>query len=234
MEVIPAIDIKEGQCVRLIQGDFNREKVYSKDPVEMALNWQNLGASRIHIIDLDGAKAGEPCNLSLIEDITQALEIPIQLGGGIRSLEIIKKYLNIGVDRVILGTIALKKPEVVAQAVSTLGAEKIVVGVDARDGKVAVEGWLETSDNQVEEVIKDLKVRGVKTFIYTDISRDGMLSGPDVAGLKKLLKIKDIEVIASGGISSSKDLDKLEKIGIEKAIVGKALYDGKLEFDSLW
>lgn len=234
MEVIPAIDIKEGQCVRLIQGDFDREKVYSKDPVQMALNWQNLGAGRIHVIDLDGAKAGEPGNLPLIEDITQALEIPVQLGGGIRSLEIIKKYLNIGVDRVILGTIALKKPEIVAQAVSSLGAEKIVVGVDAREGKVAVEGWLETSDNQVEEVIKDLKVRGVQTFIYTDISRDGMLSGPDVEGLKNLLKIKDIDIIASGGISSSKDLDKLEKIGIEKAIVGKALYDGELDLDSLW
>ena len=234
MEVIPAIDIKKGRCVRLIQGDFTQEKVYSQDPVSMALHWEDKGAKRIHIVDLDGAKEGEPRNLSLIDRIVEAIDIPVQLGGGIRSLQIMKKYLDIGVDRVIVGTLALKNPDLVEKAVKTLGQDKIVVGVDAKEGKVAVEGWVETSEKMIDEVIRDLKDRGIIYFVYTDISRDGMLNGPDIKGLKQLIAMEDIEIIASGGISSSEDLEKLKEIGIEKAIVGKALYDDQLDADRLW
>lgn len=234
MEVIPAIDIKNGRCVRLIQGDFNKEKVYGENPVQMALHWENQGARRIHIVDLDGAKEGVPRNLSLIKDLVKAVKIPVQLGGGIRSLEIMKKYLELGVDRVIVGTLALKNPDLVEKSIKLLGEDKIVAGVDAKKGKVAVEGWLETSEKKIKEVILDLKKRGVKTFIYTDISRDGMLSGPDIEGLEQLIQVNDIEIIASGGVSSGKDLNQLEKIGIDKAVVGKALYDGRLKTDNLW
>ncbi|MFW6006767.1 MAG: 1-(5-phosphoribosyl)-5-[(5-phosphoribosylamino)methylideneamino]imidazole-4-carboxamide isomerase [Halanaerobiales bacterium] len=234
MEVIPAIDIKNGKCVRLVQGDFNQEKIYSQKPVEMALYWQEKGARRIHIVDLDGAREGKPRNLSLINDLVKSIEIPVQLGGGIRSLEIMQNYLNQGIDRVIVGTLALKKPDLVKKAVKILGQDKIVVGVDAKKGKVAVEGWQETSEKMVKDVVLNLKKGGINTFIYTDISRDGMLSGPDIEGLKELLNIKGIEIIASGGIASREDIFKLEKIGIKQAIVGKALYDGRLDHDSLW
>lgn len=234
MEVIPAIDIKDGRCVRLVQGDFDQEQVYGEDPVKMAKYWESQGAKRLHVVDLDGAKTGEPCNLNLISDIVSAIEIPVQLGGGIRSLEIMETYLKQGVDRVIVGTLALKNPDLVEKAVKKYGSESIVVGVDAKNGQVAVEGWLETSSRTVEDIILNLKNRGVTTFIYTDISRDGMLSGPDVDGLKKLDQIEDVNIIASGGISSEEDLNQLSEIDIAKAIVGKALYDGELNPDKLW
>ncbi|MFW5985213.1 MAG: 1-(5-phosphoribosyl)-5-[(5-phosphoribosylamino)methylideneamino]imidazole-4-carboxamide isomerase [Halanaerobiaceae bacterium] len=234
MEVIPAVDIQDGKCVRLLQGDFDREVVYGENPIEMAEHWAEQGAKRLHVVDLDGARTGQPCNLDLIEGIASRLEIPVQLGGGIRNLDTIKKYLDVGIDRVILGTVALENPELVAQAVKLYGTEKIVVGVDAREGKVAVEGWQETSEKKVEEVITSLKEKGVTTFIYTDISRDGMLEGPDVSGLQDLLKIEGIEVIASGGISSREDIDKLTEIGIEKGIVGKALYSGEIDPAECW
>ena len=234
IEIIPAVDIKDGKCVRLSQGDFDREIVYGDDPREMALYWQNKGAGRLHVVDLDGAREGRPCNLSLIEDIVQALEIPVQLGGGIRSLEIIDTYLSVGIERVIMGTAALQDPELIAVAVENYGPGKIVVGVDARGNKVAVEGWEKTSDQTVEEVINSLREKGVNTFIYTDISRDGMLSGPDVEGLQKLLAVPGIEIIASGGISSRDDIEQLSALGIKSGIVGKALYSGELNPDECW
>ncbi len=234
LEVIPAIDIKDGKCVRLKQGDFNREKIYGENPVEMAEYWEQKGAKRLHVVDLDGAKEGRPVNLDLIENIVSKLNIPLQLGGGIRSLEIMNKYLERGVDRVITGTLALKSPETVEEAVNKFGTEKIVAGVDAREGKVTVEGWLEESEQQIYEVINDLKERGITTFIYTDISKDGMLEGPDLKGLEELMGIKNINLIASGGISSLEDIKNLSKIGIKQAIVGKALYDGKLNPEQLW
>ena len=234
LEVIPAIDIKDGKCVRLKQGDFNREKIYGENPVEMAEYWEQKGAKRLHVVDLDGAKEGRPVNLDLIENIVSKLNIPLQLGGGIRSLEIMNKYLERGVDRVITGTLALKSPETVEEAVNKFGTKKIVAGVDAREGKVTVEGWLEESEQQIYEVINDLKERGITTFIYTDISKDGMLEGPDLKGLEELMGIKNINLIASGGISSLEDIKNLSKIGIKQAIVGKALYDGKLNPEQLW
>jgi len=233
IEIIPAVDIKDGKCVRLEQGDFDKEKVYGENPVKMSGYWENQGARRLHVVDLDGAKTGKPVNLDLINRIAASLKIPLQLGGGVRSLKIIEQYIKNGVDRVIIGTMALKNPEMVKKAVEKFGSDKIVVGVDARKGKVAVEGWLEESEKEVSEVVKSLKNKGVKTFIYTDIGKDGMLIGPDVEGMKRLLKIKGVNIIASGGISSQKDLEKLSKIGVKQAIVGKALYDNKLDHDIL-
>ncbi len=228
MEVIPAIDLRDGRCVRLVKGDYNRETIYSQQPQEMAKHWQNQGATRLHVVDLDGAKDGEPVNLEIIKEITAALDIPIQLGGGIRSLDIIDYYLESGVERVILGTIALQKPEVVKAAVEKYGPEKIVVGVDAKAGMVAVNGWLEDSKKTVEEMIEEMKGLGVRVFIYTDISKDGTLEGPDLAGLKKYNQINDIELVASGGVSSFADLEELVKIDITSVIVGKALYAGEI------
>lgn len=231
MEIIPAIDLKDGCCVRLIKGDYNRETVYSQEPQQMAKHWQDKGAARLHVVDLDGAKDGKPVNLEIIEEITGALDIPVQLGGGIRSLEIIDHYLKSGVDRVILGTIALQKPGIVKEAVDRYGPEKIVVGVDAKKGRVAVNGWLEESQKTVEDMIDEMKDLGVKIFIYTDISKDGTLEGPDMAGLRNYNQIADIELIASGGVSSFEDLKELVKINIASVIVGKALYSGNLSED---
>lgn len=224
MEVIPAIDLKNGRCVRLIQGDFEQETVFSKDPLQMASYWQDKGAERLHLVDLDGARDGKPRNLELIKDIVASLQIPVQLGGGIRSMEIIELYLETGIERVILGTAALENPDLVEMAVKRFGNEKIVVGVDAKAGKVAVKGWQETSQKDVETLIKEMKELGIKTFIYTDISRDGMLTGPDLEGLANLNKIPGIDVIASGGVSSEENLKSLSEIGISSAIVGKAFY----------
>lgn len=226
MEIIPAIDLRNGRCVRLVKGDYNRETIYSQEPLEMAKHWQDQGATRLHVVDLDGAKDGKPVNLEIIKEITAALDIPVQLGGGIRSMDIIDNYLQSGVDRVILGTIALQKPEVVKAAVEKHGPEKIVVGVDAKDGKVAVNGWLEDSQKTVEEMIEQMKGFGVKVFIYTDISKDGTLEGPDLLGLKKYNQIDNIDLVASGGVSSFEDLEELVKIDIVSVIVGKALYAG--------
>lgn len=228
MEIIPAIDLRDGRCVRLVKGDYNRETIYSQEPRKMAKHWQDRGATRLHVVDLDGAKDGKPVNLEIIKEITAALDIPVQLGGGIRSLDIIDNYLQSGVDRVILGTIALQKPEVVKAAVEKHGSEKIVVGVDAKDGKVAVNGWLEDSQKTVEEMIEEMKGYGVKVFIYTDISKDGTLEGPDLVGLKKYNQIDDIDLVASGGVSSYEDLEELVKIDIASVIVGKALYAGEI------
>lgn len=228
MEIIPAIDLKEDRCVRLVKGDYQQETVYSQQPLEMAIYWQQQGASRLHLVDLDGAKDGKPVNLEMITEIAAALQIPVELGGGIRSLETIAYYLDSGINRVILGTIALEEPEVVKTAVAKYGADRIVVGVDAKDSQVAVNGWLEDSSKTVTELILEMKELGVKMFIYTDISKDGTLEGPDLTGLKKYQQIPGIELIASGGVSSLCDLQELQKIKTTSVIVGKALYSGAL------
>ena len=234
MEVIPAVDIKDGKCVRLFQGDFEREIIYGENPVEMARHWEEHGAGRLHVVDLDGARTGEPCNLSLINEIVQELSIPVQLGGGIRTTDIVDKYIQAGIDRVIMGTAALRNPELVARVVETFGSDRIAVGVDARNNMVAVEGWQETSEKTVQEVIFTLKEKGVTTFIYTDISRDGMLGGPDTEGLQELLDIEGVNIIASGGISSPGDIKELARLGVKHGIVGKALYSGELKPSDCW
>jgi phosphoribosylformimino-5-aminoimidazole carboxamide ribotide isomerase len=231
MEIIPAIDLKDGCCVRLVKGEFSKETVYSRKPIQMARYWQQQGATRLHLVDLDGARDGKPQNLEIIREIVNSLEIPVQLGGGIRSKEIIDLYLLAGIDRVILGTIAQQNPSLVGKAIQEYGSDRIVVGVDGRDGRVAVKGWVEDTEQTVEELILEMKSLGVKTFIYTDISRDGTLVGPDLEGLKKLSRIEGIEVIASGGVSSLNDLLALQGIGIRQAIVGRALYTGDIKPD---
>lgn len=233
MEVIPAIDIKDGECVRLYKGNFEQKTVYG-DPVEMAKLWVGKGASRLHIVDLDGALDAKPKNLDLIAEIVEKVDIPVQVGGGIRDQETVEHYLDIGIDRVIIGTAAIKNPELVVEVIEEFGADKIVVGIDAKDGKVAVEGWLETSDTAVVDLGQKMKERGVKWVVYTDISRDGTLVGPNIETTKKLAETTGLNVIASGGVSDLDDIKALKSIedsGVKGVITGKALYSKKLDLE---
>ncbi|NPV43296.1 MAG: 1-(5-phosphoribosyl)-5-[(5-phosphoribosylamino)methylideneamino]imidazole-4-carboxamide isomerase [Firmicutes bacterium] len=231
MLIIPAVDIRGGMCVRLTQGRFDREQVFSNDPVEIALNWQEKGAKRLHVVDLDGAVQGKPQNLKVIEKIVNTVNIPVQLGGGIRDIDTIDKCISIGIDRVIMGTSAVFNREVVKKAVS-LYPDKIIVGIDAKDGRVAVKGWLEISEQKSVDLIKEIEQFGINRIIYTDITKDGMMTGPNLAALEDILENTGMKVIASGGISSIGDLIALKKMevrGLEGAIIGKALYLGKID-----
>ena len=227
MEIIPAVDIKNGKCVRLTQGDFNKEKIYNNSPLSAAKMWENQGAKRLHLVDLDGAKDGDYKNLSEIKRIADNTSIPVQLGGGIRSYYVMKKYINMGIDKLIVSTIALKDQKLLKKALDDFGSERIIVSLDIKNGKIAIKGWLEIADESPEEILNKVIELGVKNIILTDISSDGMLSGPDIKMIEKLNK-NGIDLIAAGGISSQKDLESLEKAGVEAAVVGKALYEGKL------
>lgn len=231
MKLYPAIDLKDGKCVRLLQGDYNEVTVYGNEPAEMAKKWESLGGDYLHIVDLDGAKAGKGINGEAICSIVKAINIPIELGGGIRSMEDIKCQLDRGVDRVILGSAAIKNRELVKEAIATYGADKIVVGVDAKGGMVAVEGWLEVTDTTALSFCKELEKMGVKTVIYTDIAKDGMMQGPNIEETKKLVDETNLQIIASGGVSSLDDLTNLEKIGVHGAIIGKAIYTGAIKLE---
>ena len=224
MKLYPAIDLKDGACVRLLQGDYNEVTIYGNNPAEMAKKWEDLGGNYLHIVDLDGAKAGESKNGAAVEAIVKAVNIPIELGGGIRTLEQIKAQLDRGVDRVILGSAAIKDPNLVKEAIATFGPDRIVVGVDAKNGQVAIEGWLEVTDTSALEFCKVLEEMGVKTVIYTDIAKDGMMQGPNIEETKKLVEATNLQIIASGGVSSMADLENLEAIHVHGAIIGKALY----------
>jgi len=228
MEIIPAIDIKEGYCVRLHQGDYLRETVFSDDPIAVAVRWARLGAPRLHIVDLDGAKEGSPQNLELIAEIVLAVDIPVQMGGGIRSLETIERVLGLGVDRVVLGTIAVRNPTLVAEACRRFGSS-IVVSLDARNEYVAVRGWQERTGIPVAELLKQLAWLGVDRFIYTDIARDGTLTQPNFEAIREIQAISPRPIIAAGGISSLEHLRALAQIGVEGAIVGMALYTGAID-----
>jgi phosphoribosylformimino-5-aminoimidazole carboxamide ribotide isomerase len=228
MEIIPAIDLRNGKCVRLYQGDYGKETVFSDKPVEVALRWQSEGARRLHIVDLDGAAKGEPSNLEAIEDIIAAIDIPIQVGGGIRSLDTIEKLLNIGAERAILGTVAVEKPDLVEEACLKFG-EQIIVSIDAKDCLVATRGWLEKSKVEASELGKQMVKLGVKRFIYTDISRDGTLTSPNFEAISELLSEVSVPVIAAGGISSAEHLTALAELGVEGAIIGKAIYTGDVK-----
>ncbi|PRX29897.1 1-(5-phosphoribosyl)-5-[(5-phosphoribosylamino)methylideneamino] imidazole-4-carboxamide isomerase [Orenia metallireducens] len=233
MEVIPAIDIRNGNCVRLYKGDFEQETVYG-DPIEMARLWASKGASRLHIVDLDGALDGKPTNLELISKIVKEVEIPVQVGGGIRTMEIIKSYLSVGVDRVIIGTAAIENPELVVEGIKEFGAERIVVGIDAKNNYVATEGWLETSDTTVIDLGKAMKDRGVEWVVFTDISKDGTLTGPNIESTQSLAKETGLKVIASGGVSKLEDIKNLKKIegdGVVGVITGKAIYTDSLDLE---
>lgn len=231
MLVIPAIDIKGGKCVRLVQGKMDQETVYSDDPVEVAKKWQGMGAELLHIVDLDGAVAGEPKNVDVIEAIADAISIPLQVGGGIRDIDTVNLHLSIGAARVILGTVAYKDPYFVREACEKHHGQ-ILVGIDARDGKVAIKGWEEVTEKPAMELARELENAGVAGIIYTDISRDGMLKGPNIEGIRTLAQSVKIAVIASGGVSNIEDikiLKTLEPVGVVGVITGKAIYSGRLD-----
>ncbi len=228
MVIYPAIDIKDGKCVRLVQGQFNDETIYSNHPVEMARKFEQLGAEYLHIVDLDGARLGEPQNIAAISEIAVKLGIPIQLGGGIRTIEMIEIILCKGIERVILGTSAVKDPEMVKKAIRSFG-KNLAVAIDARDGLVAIEGWAKTSSFTAVGFAKKMEDLGANTIIYTDISRDGMLNGPNLKAMEEMAKNVKIDVIASGGVTSLKDIINLKELGISGAIVGKALYTGDIK-----
>lgn len=229
MKLYPAIDLKDGNCVRLLQGDYNKVTIYGNSPAEMAKKWETLGGDYLHIVDLDGAKEGRGINEKAIECIVEAVGIPIEVGGGIRSLTDIKCQLDRGVDRVILGSAAIRNKALVKEAIETFGADKIVVGVDAKGGKVAIEGWLEVTDVTALDFCQALEAIGVKTIIYTDIAKDGMMQGPNIEETAKLVEATGLDIIASGGVSSMEDLERLEAIGVHGAIIGKALYIGAID-----
>lgn len=230
MDIIPAIDLLDGKCVRLYQGDYDQSQIFSDNPLEIALQWQAEGASRLHLVDLDGAKQGKPVNLEVIAKIVSALHIPVQVGGGLRNAESITQLLKLGVDRVIIGTIAVENPELVAQWCQQF-PQRIIVGIDARNGQVATRGWLETSTLSAVTLAQNMAQQGASAIIYTDIQRDGTLAGPNLPALRELTESISIPVIASGGVSSLQDLLQLlvlEPLGVTGAIVGKAIYTGHL------
>ncbi|MEN9227216.1 MAG: 1-(5-phosphoribosyl)-5-[(5-phosphoribosylamino)methylideneamino]imidazole-4-carboxamide isomerase [Gloeomargarita sp. HHBFW_bins_205] len=231
MEVIPAIDLWQGQCVRLTQGDFARSQVFSADPVQVARQWVQQGATRLHVVDLAGAKTGTPQHLAVIGAIVRAVDVPVQVGGGIRQGATVAQLLALGVDRVILGTAAVQQPARV-QAWCEEFPGRIWVSLDGRRGQVAVAGWQETTGVGVVSLAQELAHRGVAGFIYTDIERDGTLTGPDVEGLRALLERVAVPVLASGGVGSMTDLLALlalEPLGLAGVIVGKALYTGAID-----
>ncbi|MBT2214789.1 1-(5-phosphoribosyl)-5-[(5-phosphoribosylamino)methylideneamino]imidazole-4-carboxamide isomerase [Virgibacillus dakarensis] len=232
MILFPAIDIRNGKCVRLVQGDYSKENVYSDSPVDIAIQWEKQGAEYLHIVDLDGAKTGDSPNKEMIQTIAENSPIPVQVGGGIRSLAIIEAYISAGARRVIIGTAAITDKEFLQKAVDQYG-DQIAVSIDARGGLVATNGWMETSNVKAMELAGDLEQIGVKTIIYTDILKDGMLGGPNFAELQAINEATSIKVIASGGIASIQDIDKLAALDLYGAIIGKALYDGTLSLPSL-
>jgi phosphoribosylformimino-5-aminoimidazole carboxamide ribotide isomerase len=231
MIVIPAIDLKDGRCVRLEQGLMDRDTVFNDDPGAQGRIWQDQGAELLHIVDLDGAFAGEPKNRRAIEVIVGALTIPTQLGGGIRDLATIETYLDLGIDRVIIGTAAQRNPELVEQACARFPG-RIVVGIDAKNGKVAVQGWAEVTDVTAVDLALRFEGYGVAAIIYTDISRDGMMQGPNIEATRLLAEAISTPVIASGGVSSLRDIESLmavESSGVTGVITGKAIYTGAID-----
>ncbi|CAK8053597.1 1-(5-phosphoribosyl)-5-[(5-phosphoribosylamino)methylideneamino]imidazole-4-carboxamide isomerase [Eupransor demetentiae] len=232
--ILPAIDLKSGRSVRLYQGDYDKEMVINPDPLIQVREIEAAGLDHLHLVDLDGAKAGQAVNLETIQKIRKQSKLFIELGGGIRTMEQIDSYLSLGINRVILGSVALKNPALVKQALEKYGPDKIVVGVDGRDGKVATEGWLTGSEQTFDEIIAAMSAYGVRNFIVTDISRDGTLAGPNIDFLLTLQKkFPTSKIIASGGIASLADVKALQAVGLDDIIVGRALYDGQLTLAGL-
>jgi phosphoribosylformimino-5-aminoimidazole carboxamide ribotide isomerase len=230
-EIIPAIDLKDGRPVRLFQGDFDQATVYGDDPLAMAARWESAGATRLHVVDLDGAKAGGPRQHDIAARIAATAKVPVQLGGGFRSIDHVSAAIDAGIDRVILGTAALEDPELLDRALALHG-ERIAVGIDARDGMVAVRGWLDTASVGALDFARDLERRGVRTIIYTDISRDGTLVGANVEATRAMSQaVPGVSVIASGGIGSVDDIAALLDTGATGVIVGKALYGGAVRLE---
>jgi len=230
MILFPAIDLKDGKCVRLEQGDFSKQEIYSSSPLEVALAFEKVGATVLHIVDLDGARTGERRNASIVRDIVENTNLDIQLGGGIRSLESISFWLELGIKNVILGTVAIENMNIVKEAVDRYG-ERIIVGVDAKDSFVATNGWEKATVQNSFEFCKKLEKLGVKSVVYTDIAKDGMLSGPNIEAYKKLSNETNLQIIASGGVSSIADLLSLQRLNLYGAISGKALYEKKFSLE---
>ena len=233
MEIIPAIDLKGGRCVRLYQGDYNQETVFPEDPVAVALRWYSQGARWLHVVDLDGAATGEPKNLAAIEQIIEKSGLLVELGGGIREEKTVEKLLQKGVRRIILGTVAIENPELVQKLCQRFG-EAIVIGLDARDGRIAIHGWSKDTNVDVLELGREMVKAGAQRFIYTDIKRDGTLTEPNFDMVGKLVAaLKQVQggvpIIASGGISELEHLQRLKRLGVEGAIIGKALYTGDID-----
>lgn len=233
MLLIPAIDLHRGKCVRLRRGVRNEETVYSHDPAAVARQWQEGGAKRLHVVDLDGAFEGKQVNAAVIAQITGAVHIPVQLGGGMRDQLAVEQAFELGVSSVILGTAAVEQPELIRELVK-LYPGRIIAGIDARDGVAAIKGWVEGSKRNAVELAKEMEAYGVAEIIYTDISRDGMLTGPNVEAMGEMAAALQIPVIASGGVSSLEDLLRLktlENLGVSGVIVGQALYSGRIELE---
>ena len=228
MQLYPAIDMKNGKCVRLTQGLFDNVKVYGDSPADMAKLWVSQGATFLHLVDLDGALAGHSVNERAIRADVQKVDVPLELGVGLRSIEAVKSMLDLGVSRCIIGTKAAERPEFIRELVDAFGPERIVAGVDAKEGMVAVDGWERTSEMTAVDLCLKMKEYGVQHIVYTDISRDGMLSGPNVTYTKMLTEKTGLDVIASGGVSCMEDLDMLYENGILGVIIGKALYENKI------
>ena len=229
MKLYPAIDIKNGQCVRLRQGVFDDTTVYADEPYKVAMEFEAAGAKFLHIVDLDGALKGMGANDAALKKIVEHVNIPVEIGGGIRTMEDIEHRLSLGVTRVILGTKAVESPEFVKEAVEKFGAEKIVVGIDAKDGMVAIKGWETISNADAVTLALSMKDLGVKTIIYTDISKDGMLCGPNFAQTARMVEVTGMDIVASGGVSCMDDLIQLDGIGVEGAILGKAIYEKRVD-----
>lgn len=230
MLIIPAVDLREGKCVRLVEGRLDRETVYSDNPAAMADLWQEQGARMLHLVDLDGAFSGAPKNVDVIKEILRVVDIPVQVGGGIRNMEAIELLLGMGAARVIIGTAAIMKPDFVSEACRRYG-EAILVGIDSRNGRVAIEGWGVTVDRESVELAREMKGLGIKRIVFTDIRRDGTLKGPNLKATGEIARATGLKVIASGGVSTAEDLKELKKmepLGVDSVIMGKALYAGSL------
>ena len=228
MDIIPAVDVKDGKCVRLYQGDYDKETVFSTDPVSVAVGWQEMGAERIHVVDLDGASSGSQLNFQVIERMISCLTIPVQVGGGIRTESNVLTMTDIGVNRVVLGTIAVENKELVRSIVDRFGTESIIVGIDVRDDLVSIKGWKESTVVTSFDLMNDMYSIGVRRFVYTDISRDGTLMEPNFESIKQIVNRSDANIIASGGVSSLGHIEQLVGLGVEGVIIGKALYTGDI------
>ena len=237
MLLIPAIDLKNGRCVRLIQGETAAETVYSDDPASMARSFEDAGAKRLHLVDLDGAFKGKGANLISIRSILKNISIPVQLGGGLRNAENIEKMFELGVSSVIVGTMAVKNPDVLEEVIQRFTGEKVILGIDARDRKVSIEGWQEGTEIDDVEFALSWKKFGIQRIVFTDIARDGMLSGPNLEALGDFARRTGLKIVASGGVSSMEDLELLKTLevdGVDQVISGKAIYEGKLDLKEIF
>ena len=229
MEVIPAIDLKDGVCVRLYQGDFDRQTVFSTDPLEVAQRWRRAGAQRIHVVDLDGSRDGAPANLNVIASLADGVDVPLQVGGGIRSLDDAESLLQRGIQRVVLGTAAVEDPSLVEELCRRWGPQSVVVALDSRDGKVAVKGWREDTPISAVDLAQRMARLGVLRFLYTDISRDGTMTQPNFDAVQAMVSDTGLAVLASGGVSSLDDIRQLTHTGAEGVVLGSALYRGAVD-----